>query len=415
MKTGLNHAVRVTVAALSIVLGLGAAVPAAAQCPGDVVATGGIDGTDLAAVLGAWGTNGQGPLVTDLDGDGIVNGADLAVILGGWGPCAPVITSILPNIGPSEGGTAITITGNYFSGTPSVTLGGVPAINVQLVNATTIAAVTPASSNGPVDVTVTSGGRTAYLPAGYTFVTVGPNNVKAWGAGAYSGDNPAYHGQSIVPPDLGSCTAIAGGGTHSVALRTDGTVRAWGSNYQGQCSIPTNLGPCTAIAAGGYHTIALRTDGTVSAWGSNSFGQCNIPTNLGLCIAIATGSAHTIVLRANSTVSAWGWNEYGECDVPTNLGTCIAIAGGGTHSVALRTDGTVRAWGSKYQGQCSIPTNLGPCTAIAAGGYHTIVLRANSTVSAWGSDSNGQSSIPTDLGPCAAVAAGGFHSIAIQR
>ena len=87
MKTGLNHAVRMTVAALSIVLGLNAAVPAAAQCPGDVVATGGIDGTDLAAVLGAWGTNGQGALVTDLDGDGIVNGADLAVILSGWGPC----------------------------------------------------------------------------------------------------------------------------------------------------------------------------------------------------------------------------------------------------------------------------------------------------------------------------------------
>jgi formylglycine-generating enzyme required for sulfatase activity len=90
MKTGLNHAVRLTVAALSIVLGLGAAVPAAAQCPGDVVATGGIDGTDLAAVLGAWGTNGQGPLVTDLNSDGIVNGADLAVILGGWGPCITV-------------------------------------------------------------------------------------------------------------------------------------------------------------------------------------------------------------------------------------------------------------------------------------------------------------------------------------
>lgn len=203
MKTGLNHAVRVTVAALSIVLGLGAAVPAAAQCPGDVVATGGIDGTDLAAVLGAWGTNGQGALVTDLDGDGIVDGADLSFILANWGPCLR-----------------------------------------------------------------------------------GPN--WAWGDNGY--------GQCNIPTDLGPCTAIAGGGRHTVALRADGTVRAWGDNQYGQCNIPTDLGPCTAIAGGWLHTISLRTDGTVRAWGRNIEGQCFIPTDLGPCTAIAGGDRFTIAI-----------------------------------------------------------------------------------------------------------------------
>jgi len=293
MKTGLNHAVRVTVAALSIVLGLSAAAPAAAQCPGDVVATGGIDGTDLAAVLGAWGTNGQGALVTDFNGDGIVNGADLAVILSGWGPCAPVITSILPNTGSTSGGTPITITGNYFVSPATVTLGGAPATNVQVVSATSITALTPAAPAGSVDVVVTVSGRSLTVTSGFTFM---------FGTVAWGNNN---HGQCNIPADLGPCTAIAAGGAHTIAIRADGTVRAWGAGTTnqsqdleyGQSIVPADLGPCTAIAGGGVHSIALRTDGTVRAWGYNVLGQTNIPTDLGPCTAIAGGGRHTIAIQ----------------------------------------------------------------------------------------------------------------------
>ena len=101
MKIGLNHAIRVTVAALSIVLWLGAAVPAAAQCPGDLTGNEAIDGNDLGALLSAWGTSG-GEFGGDVNGDGVVNGADLAIILSSWGPCpqtGPAVTfewEILP-------------------------------------------------------------------------------------------------------------------------------------------------------------------------------------------------------------------------------------------------------------------------------------------------------------------------------
>jgi alpha-tubulin suppressor-like RCC1 family protein len=61
--------------------------------------------------------------------------------------------------------------------------------------------------------------------------------------------------------------AIAAGSQHTVALRTDGTVRAWGYNDFGQTTVPSDLGASMAIAAGAYHTVALRTDGTVRAWG----------------------------------------------------------------------------------------------------------------------------------------------------
>ncbi len=85
--TGLNHAVRVTVAALSIVLGLNAAEPVRAQCPGDLTGNGQVNGADLGLVLAAWSSDGSDQPGSDLNQDGIVNGADLAYVLGAWGPC----------------------------------------------------------------------------------------------------------------------------------------------------------------------------------------------------------------------------------------------------------------------------------------------------------------------------------------
>jgi hypothetical protein len=56
-------------------------------CEGDVTGNGLVDGLDLAAVLGAWGTNGKGEFPTDLNHDGIVDAQDLALVLSGWGKC----------------------------------------------------------------------------------------------------------------------------------------------------------------------------------------------------------------------------------------------------------------------------------------------------------------------------------------
>jgi hypothetical protein len=56
-------------------------------CRGDITGNGQVDGLDLAAVLGAWGTSGSSEFNSDVDRDGIVGGADLAYVLSGWGPC----------------------------------------------------------------------------------------------------------------------------------------------------------------------------------------------------------------------------------------------------------------------------------------------------------------------------------------
>ena len=72
-------------------------------------------------------------------------------------------------------------------------------------------------------------------------------------------------------------TAIAAGWYHTVALKGDGTVVAWGYNGYGQCNVPPGLSGVTAIAAGGYHTAALKGDGIVVAWGDSHDGQCTVP------------------------------------------------------------------------------------------------------------------------------------------
>ena len=100
--------------------------------------------------------------------------------------------------------------------------------------------------------------------------------------------------------------AIAAGASHSVAVKEDGSVVAWGNNEYGQTTVPPEADSgVIAVAAGTYHTLALKIDGTVVAWGTSdfghentvgNFGQTNIPTGLKRVTAIAAGGFHSVVL-----------------------------------------------------------------------------------------------------------------------
>ena len=81
-----------------------------------------------------------------------------------------------------------------------------------------------------------------------------------------------------MPAGLTGVTAIAAGWGHSLALRVDGTVVAWGDNSWGQA--PAGLRGITAIAAGAFHSLALRADGTVAAFGYDGYGQNLMPAGL---------------------------------------------------------------------------------------------------------------------------------------
>jgi alpha-tubulin suppressor-like RCC1 family protein len=231
--------------------------------------------------------------------------------------------------------------------------------------------------------------------------------IVAWGINAY--------GQCSVPGGLSVVTNIAAGFGHSLALENDGTVVAWGWNIYGQSAVPANLTGIMVIAitAGYGHSLALKNDGSVVAWGANTYGQCTVPNGLTGVVAIAAGYGHSLALKNDGTVVAWGANTYGQRTVPDGLSGVTPLAAGDYHCLALKQDGTVVAWGANTSGQCTIPSGLTGVISIAAGQYHSLALKGDGTVVAWGNNASGQSTIPAWMSGVTAIAAGGDHSLAL--
>src|SRR5437660_6193822 len=129
--------------------------------------------------------------------------------------------------------------------------------------------------------------------------------------------------------------------------RTCGTFVGWGAQVIPYVQPGTRF---KAITAGG-HSLALKNDGTVVAWGSNAAGQSTVPAGLNSVVAIAAGGLHSLALKNDGTVVAWGDNSAGQSTVRAGLNSVVAISAGESHSLALKNDGTVVAWGSNASGQ----------------------------------------------------------------
>ncbi len=226
------------------------------------------------------------------------------------------------------------------------------------------------------------------------------------------GDNSS--GQSAPPTNLGATVSLAGGLSHSLALRMDGTVTAWGNNVHGQTDVPAGLVGVMAVVGGGFHNLALRTDGSVVAWGRNHLGQTDVPASATNIVTIAAGGQHSIALRADGSLVAWGDNSQGQRNASASLSNVVGIAAGWYHNVALRSDGTVAAWGANAYGQSAVPADLTNVVWVGAGLYHSLGLRSDGAIVAWGLDSSGQTDIPANATNTSAVAGGGAHNLALQ-
>ncbi|MER6348181.1 RCC1 domain-containing protein [Streptomyces sp. NPDC001595] len=318
----------------------------------------------------------------------------------------------------------------------------------QLGDGTTHERHTPVTVAGLTAAGVThlasGGGHGLAALANGTVKAWGANDYGQVGDGTTSDLSDPDHLTPGTVRDLSGVTAVAAGCLHSVALLANGTVRAWGNNYSGQLDGTTgglSTTPVTvvdpgnpgaplrrviAIAAGCDHTLALLSDGTVRAWGDNSSGQLGTGTiggSTGTPVAVVgltgvrdidAGLAHSLALRGTGTVRAWGDNSDGQLgngSIGGETGTPGLVVGltgvrdvdaGYSHSLALRTDGTVRAWGDNSDGQLGngsvggasgTPAPVVGLTGvrqIAAGDLHNLARLSDGTLRAWGHNSDGR-------------------------
>ncbi len=277
---------------------------------------------------------------------------------------------------------------------------------------------------------------------------------------------------NLVTPSLPSgarVVAVAAGRYHSLALLSDGTVYAWGRNNAGQLGDSTNIDRDTpvsvsalndndviALAVGTVHSLALRSNGTVWAWGDNFNGQLGNGTNIFSYTpiqvlnitdakAIAAGDLHSLALLNDGTVRSWGNNALGQLgnNSTTNENAPVAvsslsgvrhIAAGLNHNFAVLPDGSARAWGAdaswqlgngpdpyddpstdpKYQltpvAVSGLPTAGPPslqAVSLVGGFFHSLALLSDGSVMGWGNNDAGQignsSTLPSNIPVVSAI------------
>lgn len=85
---------------------------------------------------------------------------------------SPTVTTLSPTVGPTSGGTNVTITGTDLQSTSNVTFDGTIA-PFAVINNSTVSAITPPGTVGAVDVVVATSGGSATVSGGFTY-TSGP-------------------------------------------------------------------------------------------------------------------------------------------------------------------------------------------------------------------------------------------------
>ena len=197
----------------------------------------------------------------------------------------------------------------------------------------------------------------------YTLAIKTDGTLWTWGVNFFGqlGDNTTTNRSTPVTTFAGGTNwkQVAGGGQGScaVAIKTDGTLWTWGYNNHGQLGLndtTTRTTPVTTfaggtnwkqVAGGGYSTAAIKTDGTLWAWGYNVNGRLGDNTTTDRLTPVTTfaggtnwkqvacGNNYTAAIKTDGTLWTWGANSYGRLgdNTTTSRSTPVTTFAGGTN------------------------------------------------------------------------------------
>ena len=399
--------------------------------------------------LWAWGNNNSGQL-----GDGTTSNRSVPVQVGGLTGVVKISTGNLHSL-------AIKLDGSVWAW--GYNNGG------QLGDLTTTSRSTPIQVGGIAGAVGISGGHSHSLAVKFD------GTVWAWGQNSYGqlGDGTLTNRLTPVQTaGLSGVVDVAAGHDNSLALLNGGTLMAWGSNSYGQLGTGSGMHHSTAVQVYGltgivsvstgnrdsYHVLALKSDGTIWAFGSNRYGKIGDETTINRAlpvqvagvsnaIAVSAGYLHSMAIRDDGAILSWGSNHDGQlgCGGYTisntpiqanGLSNVASVSAGEGQSLALMTDGTVFSWGNNWYGQLGDGTEIGRGTPaqintlssiieIAAGSTHCLALKLDGSVLGWGQNAYGNlgdgtttsKSVPVNISGFSgaiAVAAGENYSLVLK-
>jgi len=284
--------------------------------------------------------------------------------------------------------------------------------------------------------------------------------------------SPVQIGKAVLPKEEYIWKEVSAGTYHTMAIKEDNTLWAWGVNWSGQLgtgltkNVPSQVGTYkwTLVSAGDQHTTAIKEDGTLWAWGDNWRGQLGdgtfinkpnpVTTGTEEWIYVSAGWEHTMAIKKDGTLWAWGCNDKGQFGngvisaevthpVTTTTNGWKMISAGKDHTVGIKHNGTMWSWGDNWLGQLglgnpnevgiskSAPEQIGTAedwAHVSVGSDHTMAIKTDGTMWAWGNNMQGQLGLsyygfnthrtePTQVGTAKdwrSVSAGAGYTLAIK-
>lgn len=242
---------------------------------------------------------------------------------------------------------------------------------------------------------------------------------------------PSTAGATIV--------TIGGGSNHSLFIRHDGTLWAWGNNTYGVIGDGTTTDRSTPVrvldnvrqfAANEDHTLAVKNDGTLWSWGYNGAGALGdgttierhspvkIMTNVK---KVSAGLGISQALKNDGTIWAWGYSmvssDFSTTPVKLADGIKDFVGGDSQTLLAIRNDGTLWQYGpimenSKYK-NAVVQVPLTGVTKIGVGNNFCTALKDDGTVWTWNPDdyNHPQKVLVTNI---VDLSSGNAHTLALK-